>query len=126
MSPTSTLHSCVLHSRWQYSCQWHRNPSFPKCCGAITMWSWKCRRFRDNERGRSVFEYWVVPSNLSLSALLSTCNLVVNTPLSNCNSTLPSVGRLQSPIQFNGTILLGPLDILNITIVSPVRFRLVA
>ncbi|KAI9195935.1 hypothetical protein LWI28_019559 [Acer negundo] len=66
------------------------------------------------------------PLNLSLSTLLSTCNLVVNTPLSNCNSMLPSVGRLQSPIQFNGTILLGPLNTLNITIVSPVRFQLVA
>ena len=66
------------------------------------------------------------PPTFSLTTLLSTCNLVVNTPLSICNPTLPSVGRLRSPIQFIGNIQLGPFNILNITIVGPIRFALVA
>ncbi|KAK3189583.1 hypothetical protein Dsin_029144 [Dipteronia sinensis] len=68
----------------------------------------------------------VFPLNLNLSSLLSNCNLVVNMPLSNCNSTLPSVGRRQLPLQFIGNTLLGPFNILNITIVGPVRFQLLA
>ncbi|KAK3189688.1 hypothetical protein Dsin_029249 [Dipteronia sinensis] len=68
------------------------------------------------------------PINYSLSTLLSTCVLRVETPLSICNSTLPSVGRLQAAIQFNGTILTGPFNLINITIVSPapLAFQLVA
>ncbi|KAK3189572.1 hypothetical protein Dsin_029133 [Dipteronia sinensis] len=60
------------------------------------------------------------PLQLSLSALLSTCNLRVNTPLSFCNSTLSPVGRLQSPIQFTGSIQTG---LVNITIVGPSQAR---
>ncbi|TXG71723.1 hypothetical protein EZV62_000302 [Acer yangbiense] len=68
----------------------------------------------------------VFPRNLSLTSLLSTCNLLVNTPLSRCNSTLPSVGRLRSPIRFIGNVTLGLNNILNVTIVGPVGFTLVA
>ncbi|KAK1591374.1 hypothetical protein Q3G72_006674 [Acer saccharum] len=66
----------------------------------------------------------VFPLNLNLSSLLSNCNLVVNTPLSQLQ--LPSVGRLQLPLQFIRNTLLGPFNILNITIVGPLRFQLLA
>ncbi|KAK2645703.1 hypothetical protein Ddye_020898 [Dipteronia dyeriana] len=60
------------------------------------------------------------PLNLNLSSLLNICTLVVVTPLSNCNSTLPPVG-LVSPIQLNGSIIIGPV---NITIIIPTRFQI--
>ncbi|KAK7329456.1 hypothetical protein VNO77_23625 [Canavalia gladiata] len=50
-----------------------------------------------------------------LSSLLSGCNLVVATPLSNCNTKLPSVGGLISALQFVGITHLGTQTIANIT-----------
>ncbi|RWR94182.1 Pollen Ole e 1 allergen/extensin [Cinnamomum micranthum f. kanehirae] len=60
-----------------------------------------------------VFKILLDPLTMLLSSLLSDCKLVVNTPLTNCNSVLP-IGILQSPLQFLGRTLLGVLGIVNI------------
>ncbi|KAM0948516.1 putative phylloplanin [Dioscorea sansibarensis] len=70
-----------------------------------------------------VFTMFLNPVSTLLSSLLSNCNLVVNTPLSTCNSALPLGGILQSPLQLlTGTIpgLLG-----GITDIIPGGFSLV-
>ncbi|KAK2645689.1 hypothetical protein Ddye_020884 [Dipteronia dyeriana] len=64
--------------------------------------------------GSGVFSIVLDPLQVILSSLLANCNLVVNTPLSSCNSTLPSVGVLQSSLQFIGNTLLGLLNVVNI------------
>ncbi|KAK3005356.1 hypothetical protein RJ639_015873 [Escallonia herrerae] len=61
------------------------------------------------------------PSPFPLSNVLSRCNLVVNTPLSTCNATLPAVGRLLSPLQLVGSTLIG---LLNVTNLIPAGFQL--
>ncbi|KAI3459263.1 hypothetical protein Pfo_015926 [Paulownia fortunei] len=43
----------------------------------------------------------------------SNCKLVVNTRLSNCNATLPSIGVLESALGFVGTYLLGNMKVAN-------------
>ncbi|XP_071691903.1 phylloplanin-like [Rutidosis leptorrhynchoides] len=58
----------------------------------------------------------------ALSALLSNCNLVVATPLSSCNASLPSLGNLQSPLVFLGNTLRGLLNIVNLV---PTVFTLI-
>ncbi|XP_027338301.1 phylloplanin-like [Abrus precatorius] len=50
-----------------------------------------------------------------LSSLLTGCNLVVATPLSNCNAKLPSAGALISALQFVGINHVGTQTIANIT-----------
>lgn len=52
--------------------------------------------------------------------LQSNCNIVVNTSLSNCNSTLPSAGGLQSGVKFVGTSLVRNLVVANF---APTGFR---
>ncbi|KAI9195318.1 hypothetical protein LWI28_013729 [Acer negundo] len=64
--------------------------------------------------GSGVFSIVLDPLQFILSSLLTNCNLVVNTPLSNCNSKLPSVGCLLSSLQFIGNTLLGLLNVANI------------
>ncbi|XP_022973793.1 phylloplanin-like [Cucurbita maxima] len=54
------------------------------------------------------------PLQFLLSSLTSNCSVLVNTPLSSCNATLPSVGNLVSGLNFAGTILQGLLSITNI------------
>ncbi|KAI7743444.1 hypothetical protein M8C21_011295 [Ambrosia artemisiifolia] len=50
----------------------------------------------------------------SLNNLLSSCRLVLGTPLSACNATLPSTGTLQAPLQFVNSTIIGLLNITNI------------
>ncbi|KAM3707750.1 hypothetical protein ACJW31_02G047200 [Castanea mollissima] len=69
-----------------------------------------------------VFSFSLDAIRLSLSATLglSACDLVVITPLSTCNSTLPAVGVLESDIQFVATNVVGARIIFNF---RPVGFR---
>ncbi|XP_068658220.1 phylloplanin-like [Aristolochia californica] len=61
-----------------------------------------------------VFSILLDPLTLLLSSLLNDCKLVVATPLSTCDASLPVGGILQSPLQFLGKTLQGFLSILNI------------
>ncbi|XP_068661914.1 phylloplanin-like [Aristolochia californica] len=61
-----------------------------------------------------VFSILLDPITSLLSSLLSDCNLVVATPLSTCDASLPVGGILQSPLRFLGKSLQGLLSILNI------------
>nr|BAJ25792.1 similar to T-phylloplanin [Nicotiana tabacum] len=54
--------------------------------------------------GSGVFSLVVDPRVNTLPLLLSNCRLVVATPLSTCNATLPSVGRLASTLNVNTSI----------------------
>ncbi|KAL8263699.1 hypothetical protein R6Q59_021829, partial [Mikania micrantha] len=55
------------------------------------------------------------PILVDLNTLLSSCRLLVFTPLSTCNPTLPSVrGALQAPLQFAGNIIFLLLNITNV------------
>ncbi|KAA8548927.1 hypothetical protein F0562_000611 [Nyssa sinensis] len=64
--------------------------------------------------GSGIFSIVLDPLQYVLSSLLSNCSLVVNTPLSSCNASLPSVGGLLSSLQFIGNTLLGLLNVANI------------
>ncbi|OVA02629.1 Pollen Ole e 1 allergen/extensin [Macleaya cordata] len=61
-----------------------------------------------------VFSILLDPLQSLLSSLLSNCSLVVNTPLSTCNSNLPTGGILTSPLQLIGKTVSGLLNIVNI------------
>ncbi|KAH0781908.1 hypothetical protein KY290_001506 [Solanum tuberosum] len=52
--------------------------------------------------GSGAFSLVLNPVQNILSSLLSNCNIVVTTPLSTCNASLPSVGVLQAPLQIVG------------------------
>ncbi|XP_062108732.1 phylloplanin-like [Humulus lupulus] len=67
-----------------------------------------------------VFSMLLDPVQLVLSSLQSQCKLVVTTPLSTCNATLPSDGVLISLLQTLGTIVSG---LLNITTLGPSGFN---
>ncbi|KAL8263690.1 hypothetical protein R6Q59_021820 [Mikania micrantha] len=55
------------------------------------------------------------PFLVDLNTLLSSCRLVVVTPLSTCDPTLPSVrGALQAPLQFVGNFIFLLLSITNV------------
>ncbi|CAM8927027.1 unnamed protein product [Rhodiola kirilowii] len=60
-----------------------------------------------------LFSILMNPLQVIVSTLLNNCNLQVVTPLSTCNAQLPSVGGLFSPLQFNGSGLLGLLNVAN-------------
>ena len=47
------------------------------------------------------------PLQVLLQTLLSNCNLVVNTPLSNCMANLPSLESLAPPLQYVENTVLG-------------------
>ncbi|XP_009595196.1 phylloplanin-like [Nicotiana tabacum] len=64
--------------------------------------------------GSGVFSLVLDPLQNILSSLLSNCSLVVTTPLSTCNASLPSIGLLQSPLQLVGKTLVGLLSIVNL------------
>ncbi|KAM0005142.1 putative phylloplanin [Helianthus debilis subsp. tardiflorus] len=68
------------------------------------------------------FSIIVTDSEVRLATLLRSCNVVVASPLSACNASLPSSGSLQSPLELVGTIRVG---ILNITNVLARAFRFV-
>lgn len=61
-----------------------------------------------------VFSILLDPLQLLLSSLTSNCSVVVNTPLSSCNATLPSVGNLVSALNLVGMTFQGLLRITNI------------
>ncbi|XP_073309098.1 phylloplanin-like [Primulina huaijiensis] len=61
-----------------------------------------------------IFSILLDPLNFILSTLLSGCKLVVNTPLASCDANLPSIGSLQSTLQFIGNALFGLLNVGNI------------
>nr|XP_043630595.1 phylloplanin-like [Erigeron canadensis] len=69
-----------------------------------------------------IFSIILDPLQSLLGGLLSSCNVVVATPLATCNASLPAVGVLQSPLQLVGTTLRGLLRIVNLV---PVLFQLV-
>ncbi|KAL0367725.1 UNVERIFIED_CONTAM: hypothetical protein Sradi_3662600 [Sesamum radiatum] len=50
----------------------------------------------------------------------NNCKLIVNTELSNCNATLPSIGGLESPLGFAGTSLSGNVKVANF---APIGFH---
>ncbi|KAK3005347.1 hypothetical protein RJ639_015864 [Escallonia herrerae] len=64
--------------------------------------------------GSGSFSIVLDPAQVLLSSILSSCNLVVNTPLSTCNATLPAVGSLLSPLQLIGNTLVGLLNVANL------------
>ncbi|XP_038903470.1 phylloplanin-like [Benincasa hispida] len=61
-----------------------------------------------------VFSILLNPLQFLLSLITSSCSTVVNTPLSNCNVTLPSTGVLLSRLGFVGQTMEGILNILNV------------
>ncbi|KAJ0945532.1 putative phylloplanin [Helianthus annuus] len=71
---------------------------------------------------QGVFNITVNPLRVTLNNLLSSCRIIVATPLSNCNATLPTAGTLQSALQVAGTFIRGILNNVNLV---PIRFRLV-
>ncbi|KAL2536067.1 Pollen Ole e 1 allergen and extensin family protein [Forsythia ovata] len=73
-----------------------------------------------NAAGR--YDVIAIPGNATLNAILSSCNLVVNSSLSNCNANLPSAGQLVSPLQFVKTI---PVGFLRATYLIVTGFQLV-
>ncbi|KAK2990124.1 hypothetical protein RJ640_014793 [Escallonia rubra] len=73
--------------------------------------------------GSGSFSIVLDPAQVLLSSILSSCNLVVNTPLSTCNATLPTVGSLLSPLQLIGNTLVGLLNVANLI---PAGFQLLS
>ncbi|KAK7303776.1 hypothetical protein RJT34_14692 [Clitoria ternatea] len=71
--------------------------------------------------GDGKFSIMMNPLVLDLSSIVTGCNLVVDTPLSKCNSKLPSAGGLISTLQFVGVNRVGTQTITNI-IPSGFRF----
>lgn len=62
-----------------------------------------------NDNG--VFSILMDPLKFLQSTLLQNCKLVVPTPLSTCNSSLPDVGGLVSLLRSVGRIIVGLLGI---------------
>ncbi|PNY10747.1 phylloplanin-like protein [Trifolium pratense] len=54
------------------------------------------------------------PLLYDLSSLLTSCNLMVPTPLSNCNTKLPSAGGLISTLKYVGISHIGTQTLANI------------
>ncbi|KAG6756961.1 hypothetical protein POTOM_037260 [Populus tomentosa] len=73
--------------------------------------------------GSGMFSILLDPLNYILSSVLSECNLKVDTPLISCNSSLPAVGGLLSPLRFIGNTALGAL--LSVANIIPAGFRFV-
>ncbi|KVI10908.1 Pollen Ole e 1 allergen/extensin [Cynara cardunculus var. scolymus] len=73
--------------------------------------------------GSGMFDITLNPLQFSPNNLLSSnCNVRVVTPLSNCNTTLPSTGILQSPLQFIRTTTRGLTSVFNLV---PSTFELI-
>ncbi|CAI8584684.1 unnamed protein product [Vicia faba] len=62
------------------------------------------------------------PLLYDLSSLLTDCNLMVPTPLSKCNTKLPSVGGLTSSLKYVGTSRIGTRTLANI---APSEFHFI-
>ncbi|KAJ0802891.1 putative phylloplanin [Helianthus annuus] len=71
---------------------------------------------------QGAFNITVNPLRVTLTNILSSCRIIVATPLSNCNATLPTAGTLQSALQVARTTI---RDILNILNLVPTGFQLV-
>ncbi|XP_050374342.1 phylloplanin-like [Argentina anserina] len=69
-----------------------------------------------------LFSILLDPLQFVLSSLLSNCKLVVNTPLSTCNSSFSGTQILESTLQVIGNTLVG---ILNIILLIPAGFNVI-
>ncbi|EEF45555.1 phylloplanin [Ricinus communis] len=61
-----------------------------------------------------IFSIVLDPLQYVVSSVLSGCFLKVGTPLSNCDSSLPTGGLLQSPLELVGSTIVGILRVINI------------
>ncbi|PWA34429.1 pollen Ole e 1 allergen and extensin family protein [Artemisia annua] len=69
-----------------------------------------------------IFNIFLNPLQFLLSSVLSSCQVVVATPLASCNASLPAVGLLQAPLQLAGTTVLGLLNVVNLV---PALFQII-
>ncbi|KDP27813.1 hypothetical protein JCGZ_18893 [Jatropha curcas] len=74
--------------------------------------------------GSGHFSATLDPFNFIVSSLLNSCNLKVATPLSSCDSALPSAGGLLSALQFIGNTFVGQTNIGQMNII-PAGFQFV-
>ncbi|XP_020682342.1 phylloplanin [Dendrobium catenatum] len=72
-------------------------PVFPNALMALQCGSSVISTTTTNTNG--VFDFSLNLLSSLFSTLLNDCKLIVNTPLSTCDSSLPSIGFLQSPLQ---------------------------
>ncbi|KAG2721427.1 hypothetical protein I3760_02G082200 [Carya illinoinensis] len=89
------------------------NPIFPNALVQLRCGSGNVVSISTTNR-LGVFGILVLPIQISLSSLLSDCNLIVSTPLLRCNATLPRLGVLRSPLQFVGNTTVGLLHVVNV------------
>lgn len=61
-----------------------------------------------------IFSILLNPLEFLVSMITKRCNVVVTTPLSNCNATLPSIGGLLSSMDFAGRTMEGLINMLNV------------
>ncbi|KAD4178253.1 hypothetical protein R6Q59_021831 [Mikania micrantha] len=59
------------------------------------------------------FTIFLNPIQTIIALLSGSCKVVVATSLATCNSTLPSTGTLQAPVQILGNTIVGTLNILT-------------
>ncbi|KAM0030287.1 putative phylloplanin [Helianthus debilis subsp. tardiflorus] len=71
---------------------------------------------------QGAFNITVTPARVTLTNLLSSCRIIVATPLSNCDETLLAAGMLASLLQVEETTIRGTLVIVEL---GPIRFQLV-
>ncbi|ESW10919.1 hypothetical protein PHAVU_009G249400 [Phaseolus vulgaris] len=76
------------------------NPLFPNAEVQLVCGEKEFSKATTNDGGN--FSMMMDPLLLDLSSLLNGCNLVVATPLCNCNTNLPSSGTLISTLNFVG------------------------
>nr|GEZ47260.1 pollen Ole e 1 allergen and extensin family protein [Tanacetum cinerariifolium] len=71
-----------------------------------------------------IFNILLNPLQFLLTSVLSSCQLVVATPLATCNASLPAGAILQAPLQFVGNTVLGLLNVVNLIpgIFQTIRF----
>ncbi|CAH1453881.1 unnamed protein product [Lactuca virosa] len=72
--------------------------------------------------GLGGFNIVLNPLRFLLTSILSSCNVVVASPLSSCNSSLPSTGFLQAPLQLIGNTVRGLLSVVTLI---PSLFQLI-
>ncbi|KAJ0594584.1 putative phylloplanin [Helianthus annuus] len=71
---------------------------------------------------QGAFNITVTPDRVTLTNLLSSCRIIVATPLSNCDGTLLAAGTLASALHVEETTIRGILIIVEL---GPTRFQLV-
>ncbi|KAL5140968.1 Phylloplanin [Glycine soja] len=87
-------------------------PVFPNAQVQLVCGGKELSNAKTNDDG--TFSMMMDPLLLDLASLLSGCNLVVATPLSNCNAKLPSTGGLISTLNFAGITSVGTQTMANI------------